>query len=341
MSYQSFAGQTGNSNSRAKLERIGLPADLSGKRVLDLGCNEGFFCLEAKRRGAAAVVGVDANPDVIGRARERAQAEGLDVTYHAADFMKIRGERFNVILMLSALHYAKQPQALLRRVRQLLAPDGLFILECGVTEQNGRRVRRALRAIDERSFPSDELLRADWLEPFSVRFVTKSVQQDGDPVPRKVFHCTPRKPSLVLISGPGSAGKTTIAQQFKDPLLIETDNVMAPRRNAPDAKVASAQQTLDAAIARSKGHLGRAWDLVRSDPAVVTYFAQVVARMIRLNEKSKLIVVEGVMVADLAPRLTDLLKADFMIWNMTRDLPPAVPPERPTLLGTLRDRLRS
>ena len=34
-----------------------IPADLSGKTVLDIGCNGGFYSLEMKRRGAARVLG--------------------------------------------------------------------------------------------------------------------------------------------------------------------------------------------------------------------------------------------------------------------------------------------
>ena len=39
---------------RIKWERFShaIPADLSGKSVLDVGCNAGFYSLEMKRRGA-------------------------------------------------------------------------------------------------------------------------------------------------------------------------------------------------------------------------------------------------------------------------------------------------
>src|ERR1700736_4260904 len=39
-----------------------LPADLSGKTVLDVGCNAGFYSIQMKRRGAARVVGIDSDP---------------------------------------------------------------------------------------------------------------------------------------------------------------------------------------------------------------------------------------------------------------------------------------
>ena len=46
---------------RTKFERFAhaIPEDLSGKSVLDIGCNAGFYSLEMKRRGAARVLGVD------------------------------------------------------------------------------------------------------------------------------------------------------------------------------------------------------------------------------------------------------------------------------------------
>src|SRR5579872_4504284 len=50
-----------------KLPYYGLPADLTGKRVLDVGCAEGFFSYEAERRGAKEVVAVDAYPESIRR----------------------------------------------------------------------------------------------------------------------------------------------------------------------------------------------------------------------------------------------------------------------------------
>jgi tRNA (mo5U34)-methyltransferase len=37
-----------------------IPADLTGKSVLDIGCNAGFYSVEMKRRGAARVLGIDA-----------------------------------------------------------------------------------------------------------------------------------------------------------------------------------------------------------------------------------------------------------------------------------------
>ncbi len=55
-----------------------------GKRVLDIGTNAGLLAREAKRRGAAEVIGVDKG-DVINVARRLAEAEELDVDLRQMD----------------------------------------------------------------------------------------------------------------------------------------------------------------------------------------------------------------------------------------------------------------
>src|SRR5579884_897714 len=46
-----------------------IPEDLSGKSVLDIGCNAGFYSLEMKRRGAARVVAMDSDETYLAQAR--------------------------------------------------------------------------------------------------------------------------------------------------------------------------------------------------------------------------------------------------------------------------------
>jgi SAM-dependent methyltransferase len=52
----------------------------AGERVLDVGCGSGNAALAAARR-FCRVVGVDGDPDLLERARRRADAEGLEVTF--------------------------------------------------------------------------------------------------------------------------------------------------------------------------------------------------------------------------------------------------------------------
>ena len=59
-----------------KYVRQVLPDNLSGKRVLDIGCNGGFYALEANKRGAE-VLGVDARRFHVRQASFAAHALGL------------------------------------------------------------------------------------------------------------------------------------------------------------------------------------------------------------------------------------------------------------------------
>src|SRR3954447_9816350 len=49
----------GLDDPRERLGMLGLPDDLSGRDVLDVGAWDGFFSFEAERRGARRVVAAD------------------------------------------------------------------------------------------------------------------------------------------------------------------------------------------------------------------------------------------------------------------------------------------
>jgi hypothetical protein len=49
-------------NVKWKTFQHAIPDDLTGRNVLDIGCNAGFYSIEMKRRGAARVLGLDCDP---------------------------------------------------------------------------------------------------------------------------------------------------------------------------------------------------------------------------------------------------------------------------------------
>src|SRR5690349_23181339 len=74
-----------------------IPADLSGKSVLDIGCNAGFYSLEMKRRGASRVVGIDSDPRYLAQARLAVEISGLDIELRQLSVYDLEqlGERFD------------------------------------------------------------------------------------------------------------------------------------------------------------------------------------------------------------------------------------------------------
>jgi len=88
-----------------------LPADLSGKTVLDVGCNAGFYCLEMKRRGAARVVGVDSDARYLAQARFAADVVDVDIEFHQLSVYELPtlAERFDIVLFMGVLYHLRHP----------------------------------------------------------------------------------------------------------------------------------------------------------------------------------------------------------------------------------------
>lgn len=208
--YQSFPDAPGDSETLAKLKALRLPS-LAGKRFLDVGCNEGFFCGYAASDGAAAVVGLDSSDKFIERARTRfPQCEFL-----ARGWDQLPDGPFDVILFASAIHYAEDQAGILRELVELLSPDGTLVLEVGLVTSERSEWVKVRRGIDERYFPTLPKL-TEVLEGYAWKHMGPSVTQTGDPVPRHVFHIRRRKPVAYLLMQPPGYGKSTIARSLFD-----------------------------------------------------------------------------------------------------------------------------
>lgn len=211
MAYQSFDGEKSDSDSGRKLETIKLPADMTGKSLLDIGCNEGYFCFQAKKRGASRVLGVDMNPQLIEKARKRTP----DAEFANLSWWDIDNEKFDYVLFLSAIHYEKDQRALLNKLVNNLTPGGVLILECGVIPKHGEKRWHVIERGDGVfKYPTFSLLVEDILGSYAVRDMGPSVPQSGDPVPRLVFHCRKFVPTVVLVSGASGAGKTIFTREI-------------------------------------------------------------------------------------------------------------------------------
>ncbi len=235
--YQTFNDQLGDSDSVGKLMAIKLPPSLKGCKVLDLGCNEGFFCLEALRRGASRVVGLDINPEYIRRARERTNSD--KVVYLNCSWWDIPEEQFDYILFLSALHYEPNPREFFKFLLSRLKPSGILILECGVVpgEEKMWIVRKRWDGFYR--YPTYGLLVDVLLSDYAVKHVGKSVDQPGDPVPREAFHCRRKRSIYLLVSGEPGIGKTNVTSPMKRRgiTVYSTDTFFKEVTNLPEKEI--------------------------------------------------------------------------------------------------------
>ncbi len=105
-----------------------VPAALTGKSVLDIGCNGGFYSMEMKKRGAARVLGVDWDEDYLAQARFAAEVTGLDIEFRKLSVYDVGslGERFDVVLFLGVLYHLRHPLLALDLIHEHVAKDMLL-----------------------------------------------------------------------------------------------------------------------------------------------------------------------------------------------------------------------
>jgi tRNA (mo5U34)-methyltransferase len=116
---------------RFKFDRFAsaLPADLTGKTVLDIGCNAGFYAIEMARRGAARVVGIDSDARYLAQAQLAAEALGVEgIEFRQLDVYRVAelGERFDLVIFMGVLYHLRHPLLALDLIREHVAGDLLL-----------------------------------------------------------------------------------------------------------------------------------------------------------------------------------------------------------------------
>jgi SAM-dependent methyltransferase len=101
--------------------------DLTGKRVLDLGCGFGWFARWAREHGAASVLGLDLSENMLARAR--ADTAGPAIAYRIADLeeLALPDGAFDLAYSALAFHYIADFERLARTRHRSLVPGGLLV----------------------------------------------------------------------------------------------------------------------------------------------------------------------------------------------------------------------
>ena len=108
--------------------RDAIPQDMSGRTVLDIGCNGGFYSLEMKRRGAERVVGIDTDEHYLRQARFAAEVEGADIEFRQMGVWDVArlGEKFDLVIFMGVLYHLRHPLLALDLIHEHVAKDMLL-----------------------------------------------------------------------------------------------------------------------------------------------------------------------------------------------------------------------
>jgi tRNA (mo5U34)-methyltransferase len=105
-----------------------IPQDLTGKTVLDIGCNAGFYSMEMKRRGASRVVGIDSEDLYLEQARFAAEINGLDIEFRKLSVYDVAqlGETFDFVIFMGVLYHLRHPLLALDLLHEHVVGDLLL-----------------------------------------------------------------------------------------------------------------------------------------------------------------------------------------------------------------------
>ena len=107
----------------ARLQFVERFVDLSGLRVLDVGCGGGILSEALAERGAS-VLGIDLAESALQAAEAHRAGQAVEYRLESSRETAARGEVFDVVTCMEMLEHVADPAAVLRDIHALLKPGG-------------------------------------------------------------------------------------------------------------------------------------------------------------------------------------------------------------------------
>src|SRR5262245_26957901 len=100
-----------------------------GTRLLDVGCGAGQLALIAARAGAQ-VIGCDISTNWLEKARARAAAEGLEITFEEGDAESLpyADAQFDIVTSLIGAMFAPRPDLVAAELTRVCRPGGIIAM---------------------------------------------------------------------------------------------------------------------------------------------------------------------------------------------------------------------
>ena len=114
-----------NINKLSKILKLFAPQEFNKKKILDIGCSDGYFSIELAKLNSNLVVGTDLDEIRIKRAKFIKEIFELEnVNFYSEPFEKIiqnnyKDIKFDIIIALGLLHRLPNPQMFLEQISYL------------------------------------------------------------------------------------------------------------------------------------------------------------------------------------------------------------------------------
>jgi SAM-dependent methyltransferase len=142
-----------------------------GERVLDVACGTGNAALAAASRGAS-VSGLDAAERLIGVARERARAAGIEAEWRVGDAggLPFPDDSFDVAVSVFGVIFAPAPARAAAELERVVRPGGRIVVTAWIDRGPLAEVMHASRAAATRHLPASPATgdHLDWSDPQAV-----------------------------------------------------------------------------------------------------------------------------------------------------------------------------
>jgi ubiquinone/menaquinone biosynthesis C-methylase UbiE len=126
---QAGHGLVSDEQRRAWLELLSRFSALPAQQVLDVGCGTGFLALRFAELGHK-VTGVDLSPQMIGRARRKAEQAGFDLDFRVGDASALDSgdEAYDIVAARHVVWNLPDPERGVAEWLRVLRPGGRLIL---------------------------------------------------------------------------------------------------------------------------------------------------------------------------------------------------------------------
>ncbi len=130
-----------------------LGGSLSGKRVLDLGCNAGFWSLCAIESGCDYVLGIDGRQMHIDQAEFVFDVKGINHSHYdfycgnVFDLLKENLGKFDIVLCLGLMYHINKPITLLEYISDV--NTDLLVIDTSLSERIGSFLEVRHESLDE------------------------------------------------------------------------------------------------------------------------------------------------------------------------------------------------